>query len=353
MKKVFLLILVSGFCFFISGKALADSALYTANVSVDVTAENSAIARDKAMKEANRQALLSIAESITTPDGVQKFSDLNDAQILNFIKETSVVDEKTSPTRYLANLTVLINEDLVRAYMNEQEIPVVINETKSAIVIPVYKKTIGMEPELWEETNEWLKAWENKIVKKGLVSLRSISRNLEPYITAEQALQLDGISFEQISRQAGNDEIYVLEATTDATGNALNVTVTSYKDGKLDTVLAENFDDAISKSAGIINNSLKKESITQSYEKSEIIVMFSYDKLSEWVETQKTLKSISSINKINVDALGSGKVQFKMDITVTIQDLLKNLNLHNLSLEEYSGFYVLKKEINYEKQTDL
>ena len=75
---------------------------YNAEITVDVTAENASVAREKAMTEANRQAYTAVAKRVTTADGVRRLNELNDAQILNFIKEVSIISEKASNVRYIA-----------------------------------------------------------------------------------------------------------------------------------------------------------------------------------------------------------------------------------------------------------
>ena len=49
-------VLIAFFCLFSASAAGAGDMTYNAEITVDVTAENASIAREKAMTEANRQA---------------------------------------------------------------------------------------------------------------------------------------------------------------------------------------------------------------------------------------------------------------------------------------------------------
>ena len=66
------------------------------NIKVDVTDENSSAAQQKAMAGASKAAVVDAVKRISDQSGVEKISSMNNDQLMNFIKETSVSDEKTS-----------------------------------------------------------------------------------------------------------------------------------------------------------------------------------------------------------------------------------------------------------------
>lgn len=133
---------------------------YNAEITVDVTAENASVAREKAMTEANRQAYTAVAKRVTTADGVRRLNELNDAQILNFIKEVSIISEKASNVRYIATLNVAVNEHILKTYMQENDIPFVIGSVANVLIIPTFREFKTDAPMLWEADNLWRKAWE-------------------------------------------------------------------------------------------------------------------------------------------------------------------------------------------------
>ena len=90
LLSVFVLTLLS--CFSVRAGLPA----YSADVTVDVTADNAAAARDRAMRQANRQAVNAIAANFTTREGMATLNRLTDDQLLNFVKETTVLEEKAS-----------------------------------------------------------------------------------------------------------------------------------------------------------------------------------------------------------------------------------------------------------------
>lgn len=96
--------LIAFFCLFSASAAGAGDMTYNAEITVDVTAENASVAREKAMTEANRQAYTAVAKRITTADGVRRLNELNDAQILNFIKKFRLFPKKPPTSATLPHL---------------------------------------------------------------------------------------------------------------------------------------------------------------------------------------------------------------------------------------------------------
>lgn len=116
--------------------------LYAVEVLADVTDVNASVAPEKAMAAANRQAFELVLKKITTPEHVAQIMTLNDNQILNFIKEVSVLSEKSSNVRYIAELRVKLNEAVVKRYMSEKQIPFMVDKAANVLVIPVYRQKL-------------------------------------------------------------------------------------------------------------------------------------------------------------------------------------------------------------------
>ena len=99
---------------------------FAVEINVDVTDSNASLARERAMSEANRAAIVEVAKRITTSEGAARLAAMTDDQLINFIKEVLVISEKTSNVRYIANLRVVLNEGMLRQYMQERDIPLLI-----------------------------------------------------------------------------------------------------------------------------------------------------------------------------------------------------------------------------------
>lgn len=328
----------------------ANDMTYKAEITVDVTAENASVARERAMSNANRQAFTTVAQRVATTDGVRQLNELTNPQILNFIKEISVVSEKASDVRYIATLNVAINEHILKTYMQENDIPFVIGNIANVLIIPTFREFKTDVPLLWEANNAWRKAWEQNPRNISSIKFYSIPANGSNYaaLDAEKALRMDGIALDKIAFINNTQDIYVADAVYNGI-EGLNVTLYSYNDGSEETLnipgerSEQLLQDGINQVSNSIYGKVKKQNIVDSQKKSDITVLFTYNSLKEWLALEKSLKEIGYISKISTDAMGSGKVQFKISYLGNFDKLLEALRNKYYNLKSYGDFYIIEK----------
>ena len=112
--RIFLILLV-----FSAGVAQAEEK-YVSIANVDITAANASIAKERAMAQANRKAVYDIAPEFTDERGMKVLESLTDEQILYFIKEATVLEEKSSDVRYIASLKISVHGDILHQYLQEK-----------------------------------------------------------------------------------------------------------------------------------------------------------------------------------------------------------------------------------------
>lgn len=336
-----------------SSAAAADN-VYTVDVSVDVTAENAAVAREKAMQAANRKAFETVVRKITTAQGASVLSALDDNQILNFIKEVSVVSEKTSSVRYIADLKVAINEAILKTYLNEKEIGTVVEDMSRIMVIPLFREFDSDEPVLWGNGNLWRNAWMNKAPRNSLVQIFSIPESGANYalIDAKKAEEFNQNALEMLMRENDVRDVYVLDAVYDGI-EGLKIKMSSFRNGDnvYETVRVagdrsqpdELFRRAVNEVSAKIENGIKTASVVESQQAEEIVVVYSYENLREWLVQESRLRDVPYIKKLFVDAMGNNKVQFRLNFIGGMDNLQNALNARFLKLKEYDGFYGLSK----------
>lgn len=343
------LFLLSLFCSLLSQPAAAeDMSLYDADISVDVTAATASAARETAMNEANRQAVMTVARRLTTAEGASVLNHLNNNQILNFIKEVTVGEEKVSDVRYIANLKITINAEIIKAYLSEKNAPVAIVEESTIIIIPTFREFATDTPLLWEENNPWLQAWNTNAQTSGPVKILPLGNTYANSITAAQALQMNGIALDGIAADEQTPNLYIADAIYDGI-DGLDVTLYAYKNGSQETVKIPGsrgeqlFNDAVRKVKETLLAKVQRQSQTVSQSSSEITVLFAFNALRDWMKVQQALKNTAGVDSLTIDALGAGKVQFKLRFTGGEDRLLHHLRDKNLNLKPYGSFYNLER----------
>lgn len=91
--------------------------LVVADVVVDKEAENSVVAREKAINDSRREAFKKLAERNMTPAEFKALKMPKDSDIAMLVQDFEIQDEQMSSTRYVGTFTVRFR-DAVRNYIN-------------------------------------------------------------------------------------------------------------------------------------------------------------------------------------------------------------------------------------------
>lgn len=348
MKKIFLVLLI---CFIYSTASLA-KIKYDVLIPVEVEAENSVVAKDKAMLEAQRKAFLDVAKQLTSAENIEKLNTLEDGSIQHFIQSVGVDNEKSGGSKYMADLTITINEQLLKDYLAENDM---INiGAEELLVIPVFRRTPQNYPLLWEEDNLWLHSWRSKgLVKFGTMQIRTISEQYRYEIenlNVQNTLFMPDEIYKKISKTANAiNKIYVLFAETQENGD-LKITVKNEQTKEEDsfTVLnneqADIFDTAIEKSVMFIANMERnaKNSAVSSAAIKSINAVYMYQDMKDWLTKSKVLSAMEEIESIETKSFGSGKVNFVIKYTGSSEKLWDALQENGFSHEQKENYFIIR-----------
>lgn len=351
MKKIISAVLLGAtLCFTNQAFAGIDS-IYDVDVYVDISDESAALAKEKAMTEAHRTAFTTVADRVTNSEGVKVLQELDDDQILNFIKEVSITSEKASNVRYIANLKVTINEDIIKQYMAEKGItPAILTATK-ILVIPTFREFKTDTPMLWEAKNIWKKAWEEEAGKNNdIVKFITIPATGSNYasLDAKKAINLDEAAMKQIAFNNNTPTIFVVDAFYNGI-EGLTINVISSSDERTESI--EIYGDrspqllinSIIETKKSITDRLKNQVIEENTMKNEITGLYNYQSMSEWIKIEKAIKEIPSVDEVKITAMSNGTVQFKITFTGSFEKLSSEMAERYMSIEEDGDHFIVKK----------
>ncbi|EWY39982.1 hypothetical protein N825_03035 [Skermanella stibiiresistens SB22] len=194
-------------------RAQEASDIYTVkDVEIDVTADNAAAARDRAITEAQRKAFGTLYGRLS-PDQAGRPPELSDIEVARLVQDFEVQRERSSAVRYLATLTVRFRPANVRTLLQNKGASYVEVRSKPVLVLPVYQPT-GGGPILWEDRTAWRAAWENFPPPQGMVPIVVPYGELSDIADVSAANAIDGSAsgFTSIAEryQAGDVLVAVL-----------------------------------------------------------------------------------------------------------------------------------------------
>jgi len=184
--------------------AAQSEGVYTVNnVKVDEIAESAAVAREVALKIGQKEAYKRLMKRIVLVKDFPNLPELSGKQLVQLVSGVEVIEEKTSPVRYLAKFVVRFNPSAVRSYLRNAGLQFAETKSKAMIVLPLLRVQATLQ--LWDSGNFWLKAWRELPKSDGLIDLivpKGETLDIAD-ISPEQAVIGNGERIKSISQRYG------------------------------------------------------------------------------------------------------------------------------------------------------
>ncbi len=322
---------------------------FAAEVNVDVTAEDAVQAKEQAMRQAQREAFIEVVSKLTDAENVVKLQELSDDEIVHFVRSVGVGDEKTGGNKYVAVLTVQLDEALLRDYLAENDM--IEAETAELLVVPVFKPAESYNPLLWESDNLWRQSWFAKgIIKFGTMQIRTVGERFRDVnnLNADTALYMDSKLYETLSERNGSDKIYVVYAQTMSNGD-LKIVVKNIKNKEEDSFTVYNdgsdniFDKAIEKSVMFISNMERNARYNERPTAAGTInAVYMYENMKDWLGKSTAMDALPMVEGIDTKSFGGGKVNFTIRYTGALDDLWQALQELGLSHEAMDNYFIIR-----------
>lgn len=322
---------------------------FSAPIDVDITAEDAVQAKEQAMRQAQREAFLEIAGKLTDAENVAKLNELTDDEIVHFVQSVGVDNEKIGGNKYVATLTVQLDESLMRDYMAENGMIEI--ETTELLVIPVFKPENSYVPLLWEGNNVWRQNWLSKgLIKFGSMQMHTIGEHFRQLdrLNADTALYMDTVVYDALSQMNGSDKIYVAYAETMLNGD-LKITIKDEKNKAEDsfTILNDNsdniFDKAIEKSVMFISNMERRAGYQSNRATSNTLnAVYMYADMKDWLSKSAMLSALPMVEGVDTKSFGGGKVNFSLRYLGTLDELWTAMQEQGLSHEAADNYYIIR-----------
>ncbi len=116
-------VLVALFLCGVIAPAVAASGNMTGTVIVNITSDTAAAAKTRAMNQARRQIIGNVLSSYSMTDQLTPALDAaKSSELTPLIASTSIDGEQSSDTTYSANITMTLDRDAARAWLDEKSI---------------------------------------------------------------------------------------------------------------------------------------------------------------------------------------------------------------------------------------
>ncbi len=343
-----------------TGSALSD-VFTVSDVKVDVTAETAAAAREAAHAEGHVLAMQKLLARLLPRDEMARMRALELPQIVQYVRDFEVEDERTSDVRYLASLTFRFKADAVRDFLRTNSLLFAETQSKPVLVLAAYGPT--GEAVLWEDTNPWARAWGVRRPDEWLVPLQVPLGDLGDVasVDASQALSGDRERLAALAKRYGTEDVLVTQAVLkgDPEAGTARVQVGSSRIGtqQLQTMLAnytqkpgESLAELLTRAAdGVdadVQEAWKQRNLLRPGAQRRIIVSAPITGLADWLEVKRRLAGVAAVQKSEVTLMSRKRTEVDLTYVGDEQQLILALAQRDLSLSlnPVSGWQVRLSE---------
>ena len=327
------------------------------NIKVDETSHTAIAAREKALEIGHKKAWELLFRRVTLPDENSQMVELSLDQIKGLVQGYEVVRERISPVRYLANLTVIFNPNLVREILFKNG--VTFSETPSLpiLLIPVFE-TNGVS-RLWKTPNPWMNVWRESFYDNSFIPLIIPEGDFQDikYLSAEQAIRGKLVDFNPIMKKYRVQKIIVarvskkfdlidnspfLEITIRASGHDdFEETIIDIIKILPDTDVNDLMNSGKQKTIRSLNVAWKRQNQVVSGVHQRISVEIPILGLEHWLSIRSKLREIGTLKTSELVSLTKERALVEFWIMGTLKQLDNALLYRRLALFENNNFLIL------------
>lgn len=148
--------------------APGQDAILTSEVTVDVSAEDAATAKARAIAEGETEGLKLLLEKLSPDEKEAIFASLDEKTIHEMVKDMETLEEKATGSHYHAILRIsydaLAVSALTEKHVSAEGIPTHLDRSTAVLVVPLYDE--GSDTLLWEPNNPWRNVWADVALEK-------------------------------------------------------------------------------------------------------------------------------------------------------------------------------------------
>jgi len=332
--------------------ARAEDPLFTvSNIRVDVTAENSAKARDQAMVEARSQAFDKLVDRLLSDDEKSRFQKPDDMVISTMIRDFEIKEERLSGVRYMATLTFRFEDEKVRNFMSGSGVKYTDVAKKPIMIIPIYQR--GRQTLLWEDDNIWFDAWKAaKNMDRGIVPILIPIGDIEDMrsVSGDTALSANTDAMAAMAARYGASDVILALGMPEGYGNEgvegdfrvflYNISGETPQHAKTIIVNNDNMAsaDLLAEAVQTVRTYIQKDWKSQTTIDPTLMnnmrAVVHYRNIGEWVRIQSKLDDIAGSLDYNVLNVGMDKAVIDMSFQGTEARLRLALKQRDLVLSK-------------------
>lgn len=339
-----------------AGAAAQEPLFVVEDIAIDATAGDANAARQIAHAAGMREALDVLLRRITPREHHGRLPAPGASEVVSLVFGIEIDNERTSPTRYLASLTVSFSREAIRTLLRRAEVPFTETAARPALVLPVYNAA-GAQL-LWDEPNPWREAWGVVRGRDTLTPLLLPNGDLTDVslIGAAQASRGDDARLNAIANRYGVQDVLVAEANLrfeiGSRTPSIDVVLRSHGPGGERTTVQgfrgaerETVNELLARAVSVISLGLeerwKRDTLLEFGTEGQLAATVPLGGLEEWAAIRARLEAAPEVKTVELSEISRAEAVILVSYFGDAGRLVLALGQRDLELTEEDGFWFL------------
>ena len=337
-------------------QAQTQSDIFTvAPVAVDARAGSTTDARTRGLDAGQGDALNLLFRRIVPQQYLSDLPQLSNRDVIEHVQDFSIANERTSPGRYLGDLSVRFRPDVVRTTLRFAGVPFAETVSKPVVVVPVYQPSIVDDPVLWADPNPWRDGWDTLARPTGLVPRELPFVDLEDLTTLrpEDVMARDVPRIRAwASRYGAENAVIATAAMVGGLGSeSLRVSLYFTRTGTeraidVPATGAQTWADMFAKGAeaawALIEDQWKIDNMLRFDVTGQMTALVPVSSLQDWLTVQSRLQQVPTIDRYELQAMTRDRVQVTLYYLGDAGQLALSMAQSDLGFVSQDGVWIIE-----------
>jgi hypothetical protein len=327
--------------------AAAGDPFTVSGIKVDATAQSAIEAQTRAINSGRAKAWQTLYKRLTKQQDWGRQPALDDATLQRLVRSYQARDQRSSTTRFVANMTYVFNANAVRRILQQASVAYSDVTARPLLVIPLGPG--------WSAQTPWAHAWRDQRFARGAVPLvlpPADSVN-EPALAS---LHFDSAAWQDVEPMASREhatEAYLVLVIPQRAQMLVRIRRLAASAGGAipelavpvppKTPAAQAFGKVADATANAIIDSWKSRSAIDFAKRSRILASVHVETLEEWAQTLQKLETVSTVSDVSVVAMNIGEARVTISYVGTTDQLNEQLAHAGLALSNDKGQWWLSR----------
>lgn len=322
-------------------------------LGVDATAKDAEQAKIAALKDGQTAAFNLLVRRLAIVDENTKLPQFTSAEIASMLAGITIEEERTSPTRYIAKLTVRFRSEQVKQILQQLKVPFADKQAPKTLLLAVWQ---AENPILWDNPNPWRKAWDSIDATNSITPIHLPLGDLTDVslISVDAVLAGDEAKLEALKKRYGGNYLLIARARPAPGNTGLSITIKGTSPvGPVEftetyPVENGNLPGAAFKAARDFLAALEKRWKSENQDAATIggnvfAITVPFGSLEEWRTLKAEIEAAEGVRAIDIKTLSASGALVHIRFSGGGQDLAHALGARGLGLTNVGDAWVLER----------